>query len=75
MPCPGLLAASNKIDPKIGPIHGVHPAAKPRPIKNVPKNPAGLFEKCIRFSLINVGILIQPATKKPMKIMNTPAIR
>src|SRR5699024_2651017 len=36
IPCVGLLAASNKIEPNIGPIQGVQPAAKPKPTKNVP---------------------------------------
>lgn len=43
-PCPGLLAANKRIEPKIGPIHGVHPAANPKPTNKVPKYPADFFE-------------------------------
>ena len=74
MPCPGLLAARKSIEPKIGPMQGVQPAAKPKPTKNVPIKPTGFFVCCNRFSFINDGTVIQPATNKPIKTINIPAI-
>src|SRR5699024_515591 len=65
----------NKIDPKIGPIQGVQPAAKPKPTKNVPKYPAGFFVYLKRFSFIRYLIFIHPPTNSPIKIMKIPAKR
>src|SRR5699024_1792380 len=74
IPCPGLLADNKRMEPKIGSIHGVHPAANPNPTNKVPKYPADFFEYLYRFSLIMIDMLIQPATKSPITIIKIPAI-
>ena len=39
-------------EPSIGPVQGVHPAAKARPIKKEPKYPDGRFLNSTRLSFI-----------------------
>ena len=45
MPCATLpwVPAYVRMAPKIGPIHGVHPAPNATPTKMLPKYPSGLF--------------------------------
>src|SRR5699024_12707889 len=75
LPCVGLLAASKRIEPNIGPIHGVHPAAKPNPTKNVSKYLTRLFLYCTRFYFINALIFNLPPTKRHISIINILAYR
>ncbi len=65
----GLLPASVITADKIGPVQGVHPAAKPIPMRIDPKKPAGRFLNCILFSPIRKEGWKTPRIIKPKKIM------
>ena len=50
---PGVIVANVRIAPRIGPTHGVHPAANARPKINESGKLAPVFEGNIFFSKFN----------------------
>ena len=65
----------NNIEEKIGPMQGVHPAAKPNPIKKLEKYPLASLFRILRVSFKRVGMLSHPAVTSPMIMISKPAIR
>src|SRR5699024_12181590 len=59
---------------KIGPIHGVHPSEKAKPIINDPKKPVGRFLNTIFLSFIKNSKLNIPTITRPKKIMSNAPI-
>lgn len=80
-PCRAVteVDAKSKIDPKIGPTHGVQPMAKDPPkIKEVMDLPRLLCKAAGIFNLFSEdknGILNNPINDSPKVITNTPPIR
>src|SRR5699024_11920911 len=64
----GSVALIAKIAPMIGPLQGVHPAAKAIPIKIDPINPDGLFVKETFLSFIKNANFSTPVTMRPKKM-------
>ena len=71
---PGVVAARVIIVPKIGPIHGVHPAANAIPNKNDMGNFMPVFLGNIFFSKFNFVILKLRIKYIPNPIMIIPPI-
>ena len=69
---PGVVAASVSIEPKIGPTHGVHPAANARPKINDNGKLAPVREGKIFFSKFSFWILELAIIKRPKEIMIKP---
>jgi hypothetical protein len=75
IPLPTLfeLPARKRMEPKIGPTHGVQAAPKEIPIREEPMYPAGLFRIGRRsFERIRKGSLKSPVIVRPKKIMMKP---
>jgi hypothetical protein len=47
---PPLVAASPMMPPRMGPMHGVQPAAKATPKSSAPKGPRGFSSENLRVS-------------------------
>ena len=71
---PGVVAASVSIEPKIGPTHGVHPAAKARPNTNERGKLATELEGNTFFSKFNFEIFVLNIIKIPNAMMIIPPI-
>src|SRR5699024_1520693 len=76
IPYDGGAAAIVNTIVKMGPVQGVHPKEKAKPIRKVPKKPDGLFINIIERSFIKNSnlknqIMTKPSKKKNIKIMNS----
>ncbi len=69
-PDPGFVAASPNTIPRIGPVHGVQPAANAIPTNIVPINPAGRFLNSKRRSFIKNSGVNTPAITNPKRTIN-----
>ena len=69
------LAAYVRMEPRIGPMHGVHPAPNAIPTSNVPRYPTGLFAMCTRRSCENNETLKTPSMYNPNTMISTPPMR
>jgi hypothetical protein len=69
---PPLVAANPMMPPRIGPIHGVQPAANARPSVNEPSIPRGFSLEKKRVSLYNVEIFNRPINWRPNAMMIKP---
>lgn len=69
------VAATAKMAERIGPIHGVHPAAKPIPTRKEPSMPDGFsLKKWSRLSRCKILKLITPIIWIPSTIIIIPPI-
>src|SRR5699024_3811259 len=69
IPYDGVAAAIVNTIVKMGPVQGVHPKEKAKPIRKVPKKHDGLFLHLIERSFIKNSKLKNPIMTKTKKIM------
>ena len=75
MPSTLSLMAIDNIDPRMGPMQGLHPKAKATPIRKGNKELLFHLSKFIFFSKLKALILINPIKKSPRNIISKPDMK